>query len=94
MSDRRLGSVKTLRYRPKPSGCYLPYLIYLYQEVQENNFSCPPLNQQIYEFFEALIIRLTQDWGRIARIFSYTLQVDTFFFPEVIGLYFANKTSL
>jgi hypothetical protein len=56
MSDRRLGSVKTLRYRPKPSGCYLPYLIYLSQEVQEDNFSCLPLNQQIYEFFEALII--------------------------------------
>lgn len=56
MSDRRLGSVRTLRYRPKPSGYDLPYLIYLSQEVQEDNFSCPPLNQQIYEFFQALTI--------------------------------------
>jgi len=56
MSDRRLGSEKTLRYRPKSSGCYLPYLIYLYEEVQEDNFSCPALYQQIYEFFEALVI--------------------------------------
>ncbi|CAA9232458.1 hypothetical protein AVDCRST_MAG92-1093, partial [uncultured Coleofasciculus sp.] len=50
LSDRRPSSVKTLKDRPKPSGRNLPYQIYLYQEVQGDNFPCPPLNQQIYEF--------------------------------------------
>jgi hypothetical protein len=32
MSDERLGSVRTLRYRPETSGYYLPNQIYLYLE--------------------------------------------------------------
>ena len=38
MSDERLGSVRTLRYRPETSGYYLPNQIYLYLEEKGISF--------------------------------------------------------